>query len=86
MQWCFNEHKDVPVDIKDFVDNASGGQFNNLTIDEINDFLTSYDAFCNQDMAYPNECVVSGPQPKIIYGVRYDKKINSKTFKIMGNK
>ena len=40
MQWCFNEHKDVPVDIKDFIDNASGGQFNNLTIDEINDFLT----------------------------------------------
>ena len=50
MQWCFNEHKDVPRDIKDFIDNASGGQFNNLSIDEINDFLTSYDAFCNQDM------------------------------------
>jgi len=66
MQWCFNEHKDVPVDIKDFVDNASGGQFNNLTIDEINDFLTSYDAFCNQDFIYPNECVVTGQQPKII--------------------
>ena len=66
MQWCFNEHKDVPIDIKDFIDNASGGQFNNLTIDEINEFLTSYDAFCNQDHAYPDECVVSGPQPKII--------------------
>ena len=39
MQWCFNEHNDVPVDIKDFIDNASGGQFNNLTIEEINEFL-----------------------------------------------
>ena len=65
MQWCFNEHKDVPSDIRDFIDNASGGQFNNLTIEEINDFLTSYDAFCNQDMAYPNECVVTGEQPKL---------------------
>ena len=66
MQWCFNEHKDVPSDIRDFIDNASGGQFNNLTIEEINEFLTSYDAFCNQDHAYPDECVVTGPQPKII--------------------
>ena len=41
MQWCFNEHKDVPRDIRDFVDNASGGQFNNLSIEEINDFLTT---------------------------------------------
>ena len=65
MQWCFNEHKDVPRDIRDFVDNASGGQFNNLSIEEINDFLTRYDAFCNQDMAYPDEYVVTGEQPKL---------------------
>ena len=66
MQWCFNEHKDVPKDIRDFLENASGQPLEQLSIEDINSFLTGYDAFCNQDMAYPGECVVTGQQPKII--------------------
>ena len=66
MQWCFNEHKDVPKDIRDFLENASGQPLEQLSIEDINSFLTGYDAFCNQDMAYPDEYVVTGQQPKII--------------------
>ena len=65
MQWCFNEHKDVPKDIRDFLENASGQPLEQLSIEDINSFLTGYDAFCNQDMAYPDECVVTGEQPKL---------------------
>ena len=65
MQWCFNEHKDVPRDIRDFLENASGEPLEKLSIKDINSFLTDYDAFCNQEMAYPEECVVTGEQSKI---------------------
>ena len=65
MQWCFNEHKDVPKDIRDFLENASGEPLEKLSIKDINSFLTDYDAFCNQEMAYPEECVVTGEQSKI---------------------
>ena len=65
MIWCFNEHKDVPRDIRDFLENASGEPLEILSIKDINSFLTDYDAFCNQEMAYPEECVVTGEQSKI---------------------
>ena len=65
MIWCFNEHKDVPRDIRDFLENASGQSLEQLSIEDINSFLTDYDAFCNQEMAYPEECVVTGEQSKI---------------------
>ena len=65
MIWCFNEHKDVPRDIRDFLENASGQSLEQLSIEDINSFLTGYDAFCNQEMAYPKECVVTGEQSKI---------------------
>ena len=65
MIWCFNEHKDVPRDIRDFLENASGQSLEQLSIKDINSFLTDYDAFCNQEMAYPEECVVTGEQSKI---------------------
>jgi len=65
MIWCFNEHKDVPRDIRDFLENASGEPLEKLSIKDINSFLTDYDAFCNQEMAYPEECVVTGEQSKI---------------------
>ena len=65
MIWCFNEHKDVPRDIRDFLENASGQSLEQLSIEDINSFLTGYDAFCNQEMAYHEECVVTGEQSKI---------------------
>ena len=65
MIWCFNEHKDVPRDIRDFLENASGEPLEKLSIKDINSFLTDYDAFCNQEMVYPEECVVTGEQSKI---------------------
>ena len=65
MIWCFNERKDVPRDIRDFLENASGEPLEKLSIKDINSFLTDYDAFCNQEMAYPEECVVTGEQSKI---------------------
>ena len=43
MQWCFNEHRDVPLDIKLFLENASGQPLKKLTIEDINSFLTGYD-------------------------------------------
>ena len=49
MQWCFNEHKDVPRDIRDFLENASGQPLEQLSIEDINSFLTGYDAFCNHE-------------------------------------
>ena len=44
MQWCFNEHKDVPKDIRDFLENASGQPLEQLSIEDINSFLTGYDS------------------------------------------
>lgn len=43
MQWCFNEHRDIPLDIKLFLENASGQPLKKLTIEDINSFLTGYD-------------------------------------------
>ena len=65
MIWCFNEHRDIPLDIKLFLEGASGEPLEKLSIKDINSFLTDYDAFCNQEMAYPEECVVTGEQSKI---------------------
>jgi hypothetical protein len=45
MIWCFNEHKDIPTDIKDFLESASGQPLNQLSIEDINSFLTGYDEF-----------------------------------------
>ena len=45
MQWCFNEHKDVPRDIRDFLENASGQPLEQLSIEDINSFLTGIDVF-----------------------------------------
>ena len=47
MQWCFNEHRDIPLDIKLFLENASGQPITELTIKDINSFLTGYDNFNN---------------------------------------
>ena len=47
MIWCFNEHRDIPLDIKLFLENASGEPLKKLSIEDINSFLTDYDDFNN---------------------------------------
>ena len=39
MIWCFNEHKDVPRDIRDFLENASGEPLEKLSIKDINSLI-----------------------------------------------
>ena len=45
MIWCFNEHRDIPLDIKLFLEGASGEPLEKLSIKDINSFLTDYDDF-----------------------------------------
>ena len=45
MIWCFNEHRDIPLDIRLFLENASGEPLKKLSIEDINSFLTGYDNF-----------------------------------------
>ena len=47
MIWCFNEHRDIPLDIRLFLENASGEPLKKLSIEDINSFLTGYDNFNN---------------------------------------
>jgi len=47
MIWWFNEHRDIPLDIRLFLENASGEPLKKLSIEDINSFLTDYDDFNN---------------------------------------
>jgi len=48
MIWCFNEHRDIPLGVKCFVENASGQPIKNIPVQDINQFLTEYDDFCEK--------------------------------------
>mgnify|MGYP003132278132 CR=1 FL=1 len=47
----YNDHADVPTSIMEFVEDCSSKPSNEVSIEDINEFLTTYDQWCvDQDI------------------------------------
>ena len=49
----YQDHSEVPTSIMDFVETVCSAPINEVSIEEINNFLNSYDEWCiNQDVKH----------------------------------
>tara|TARA_R110002012_G_scaffold7304_1_gene34418 strand:+ start:1223 stop:1495 length:273 start_codon:yes stop_codon:yes gene_type:complete len=49
----YMDHREIPTSIMDFVENVCSSPVNEVSIEEINDFLNSYDEWCiDQDVKH----------------------------------